>query len=139
MGMRAWRGRVVPIFVIAGQLVFLAGCSGLGRTDIAKPVGAELSSKLHPFVYYEQGSTLFLAVDVRAAQFIKEGEIYPVGLGLANFGRAPLTFGKEAFVVARCTPAMLIMKTAATDRTTSRKMAPTSVNPGLRFENLMGR
>lgn len=100
MDIRARGRRVVPILVVAGLLVSAAGCSRLTRTDIDKPIRTERpTAKLHPFVYYDQGSTLFLAVDVRAAQYIEEGEIFPLGVGLANFDRSPLIFAKESFVV----------------------------------------
>lgn len=60
----------------------------------------DLSPKLNPFVYYEDGRVLFIAVDGRAAQYHEAKEpFFPVGLGLANQSRTPLTFSRESFVL----------------------------------------
>ncbi len=98
--LESYRSRRFAIAALALPALLLSGCAGLERNDIAQPVdGTELSDKLQPYIYYEEGGTLFLAVDMRAAQYVKEGSIYPVGIGLANLGREKLTFLKEAFVI----------------------------------------
>ncbi len=58
-----------------------------------------LSPKLNPFVHFEEGRTLFIGVDGRAAQYVKDGGIFPLGLGLANMGSEALNFSVESFIL----------------------------------------
>ena len=60
---------------------------------------AEISPKLLPLAFYESGAELFTAVDGQAAQWVKEGEIVPLGLGLANLSKGSITFNRESFVL----------------------------------------
>lgn len=61
--------------------------------------GVQLSPKLTPFSYFEDGSTLFIAVDTRAARYIKDGAALPLIVGLANHSRTALTFTRESFTL----------------------------------------
>ena len=58
-----------------------------------------LSPKLAPFVNFEDGAILFIGVDVRAAQYVKDGAVFPLGIGLANHSKKPLTLSRESFVL----------------------------------------
>ena len=60
---------------------------------------AEVSPKLLPFVFYESGTELFIGVDGRAAQWVEEGEMVPLGLGLANLTQGSITLTREVFVL----------------------------------------
>jgi len=86
-------------------LVLLAALPG--GTGCLKPTGATTtpsgrplqSPKLNPFIYFEEGRALFIAVDGRAAQYTKSGTIFPLGLGLVNLGKTGLTFSAESFIL----------------------------------------
>ena len=100
------RYRLVPdrpfglaaLLLIAIVVAATSGC--LTQSKIA-PTRASvgLSPKLNPFVHFEDGAVLFIGVDGRAARYVKEGSIFPLGIGLANQSREPLTFTRESFVL----------------------------------------
>lgn len=75
--------------------------SGCARETMVSttPTGPALSPKLTPFMHFEDGNVAFVGVDGRAAQYVKEGEIFPLAIGLANRGMTPITFGREGFVL----------------------------------------
>jgi hypothetical protein len=90
-----------PLLALVVLLVAVAAtlsCAGKGTIQTT-PSGKSMSSKLTPFLYYEDGATLFLGVDARAAQYVKEGTIFPLGIALANQSKSPLTFSRENFVL----------------------------------------
>jgi len=76
-------------------------CLHSARIPTEHAPGEELSAKLTPFSYFEEGPILFLAVDTRAAQYVDadESELFPVGIGLANRSQRSLTFTRESFVL----------------------------------------
>jgi hypothetical protein len=84
---------VVVILVAA-----TVSCAGKGTIQTT-PSGKSLASKLTPFLYYEDGATMFLGVDTRASQYVKEGTIFPLGIALANQSKSQLTFSRENFVL----------------------------------------
>ncbi len=88
----------IPRTAILATLLGVAACAthfGPGGA----PGEADISPKLLPFVFYESGSELFTGVDGRAAQYVKDGEMVPLGLGLANLSMRSLTFTRESFVL----------------------------------------
>jgi hypothetical protein len=86
------------LFVVLVLVASAAGC--VGKSEIAvTPSGKVLSPKLTPFLHFEDGATMFIGVDGRAAQFVKEGTVFPLGIGLANQSDNPLTFSREGFVL----------------------------------------
>lgn len=94
-------GHRVPFQVVLAILAILliaVSCAyqGPGRrtSDLL-----QTSPKLNPFIYFEEGKALFVGVDVRAAQYVKEGSIFPLGLGLTNNSDASLTFKRENFTL----------------------------------------
>lgn len=91
---RLWAVLLMAVVVLSGSACVQSPMSRAGQ--ITKP---QLSPKLNPFVHFEDGTTLFLAVDVRAAQYIKKGGIFPLGIGLANQSRDALTFTRESFIL----------------------------------------
>jgi len=96
--------RPVAVLQTGALLAVLAllpstGCLRSERIEPATSTAPRLSSTLNPFVYYEQGATLFLAVDGRATQYVKEGEIMPLEIGLANLSNKSLTFDRESFIL----------------------------------------
>lgn len=83
--------------VLAAALLAGAGCI-TSPTIRTVEAGSEPSPKLNPFVYYEQGNTLFLGVDTRAAGYERRA-LLPIGLGSANLSRGPITLHRESFVL----------------------------------------
>ncbi len=75
-----------------------AGCGAL-RGGPAPASQVVTSPKLNPTVYFEDGETAFFGVDGRAAQYVKEGTLFPLGIGLANRSKGTLTFTRESFVL----------------------------------------
>lgn len=83
-------------------LLLAALAAGIGCATHTKPGPASpeaLSPKLNPLVYFEDGQVVFVGVDGRAAQYVKEGSLFPVGIGLANRSMGSLTFSRESFVL----------------------------------------
>jgi hypothetical protein len=91
---RASAGLAVALVLAA----LSTACAGKGEIAVT-PSGSRLSPKLTAFLYFEDGKTMFLGVDTRAAQYVKEGAIFPLGIGLANQSSEPLTFSREGFVL----------------------------------------
>ncbi|RMG46443.1 MAG: hypothetical protein D6718_05615 [Acidobacteria bacterium] len=92
--MSLWR-RWAGAGALAGAIVLWAGCT----TPAARPGALPVSPKLNPFVYYEDGRVLFIAVDGRAAQYQKHEPVFPLGIALANQSAGPLTFARESFTL----------------------------------------
>jgi len=89
-----------PLAAVLALCLALPACLSSQRLETAKPAGTVLSPKLSPFVYFEDGTTLFIGVDGRAAQYIKDDEkIFPLGVGLANQAKSSLTLSRESFVL----------------------------------------
>lgn len=88
---------------IACALVAVLIAAGIGCAAVrggAAPVSKAVTSpKLNPTVFFEDGETAFFGVDGRAAQYVKEGTLFPLGIGLANRSKGPLTFTRESFVL----------------------------------------
>lgn len=92
--------RLFAFSVAAGlAIVSATGCLQQNAAVSGKPLRTAESAKLGPFIHYQDGPTLFLGVDLRAAQYVKDDTIFPVGIGLANQSRSPLTFNLEAFTL----------------------------------------
>jgi hypothetical protein len=85
------------IALLLAAIAVTPGC--LRSSTIEAPQRTELSPKLTPFAYFTEGKVAFIGVDGRAAQYIKEQPIFPLGLGLANHGKGPLRFERESFVL----------------------------------------
>jgi len=85
--------------VILGSILLLApSCATIKSGSVAgAPLGA--SPKLNPTVFFEDGSVAFIGVDTRAAQYVKDGPLLPLGIGLANRSKGSLTFTRESFVL----------------------------------------
>ncbi|MBZ5640308.1 MAG: hypothetical protein LAO51_16300 [Acidobacteriia bacterium] len=91
----------LPIAVVLATLVLAVASGGCVErsTGPAPARVAELSPKLNPFVYFEDGAAVFIGVDGRAAQYIKSESIFPLGLCLANRTKRSLSFSRESFVL----------------------------------------
>ena len=90
---RAW-------WLLAAVAVVVSSWSCAGRNVIPRiPPPDEMSPKLNPFVYFEEGTTLFVGVDTRAARYVEDGTIFPLGLGLSNVWEKSLTVGREDIVL----------------------------------------
>ena len=93
------RCRPATTLVILLGLLTLTGCVQSSKIQTSEPSDVrELSPKLNPFVFFEDG-ILFLGVDSRAAQYVKKGEIFPLGIGLANQSKGTMRFNTESFVL----------------------------------------
>jgi len=90
--------RSIPVLCLAATLALAAGCAKQ-PIESATPAGVAMSPKLGPMIYFEQGAVLFVGADSRAAQYIKDESIFPVGLGLANTGKTAINFSRESFVL----------------------------------------
>jgi hypothetical protein len=77
-------------------LALLSGCAA-GSAGVSAS-GADPSSKLSPFAYYEDGD-LFIGVDTRAARYVEKGGIFPLGVGLANRTQQQERLGLESFSI----------------------------------------
>lgn len=86
---------LIPTF-LALTLALLAGCATGSR---ARSGESQLSAKLTPFMYYDEGSIAFIGVDTRAAQFVKDEPMFPLGLAIANKSGGSLTIKREAFTL----------------------------------------
>jgi len=86
------------LFVLVLLVLLATGCARqeMASTTPQKPV---LSPKLTPFMHFEDGNVAFVGVDVRAAQYVKRGDIFPLAIGLANRGMTSISFGRESFVL----------------------------------------
>lgn len=86
---------ILVLMVVTAVMV-----SCVGKTPLPVRAG-ELrpSPKLNPFIHFEEGNVMFLGVDGRAAQYIKDGEIFPLGLGITNNHGTPLTFRREKIIL----------------------------------------
>ena len=79
-------------------LPLAAGCAA--RPAAAPtPLAASPSQTLNPFVYFEDGGIAFVAVDGRAAQYVKDERIFPLGFSIANRTKGTLTLTRESFVL----------------------------------------
>lgn len=78
-------------------LLATAGCAMRSGPVAGSPAGS--SPKLNPTVYFEDGNLAFIGVDTRAAQYVKEGPLVPLGIGLANRSKGSLTFTRESFLL----------------------------------------
>ncbi|MDQ7005713.1 MAG: hypothetical protein Q9Q40_00620 [Acidobacteriota bacterium] len=76
-------------------LILLGACASTGshRPD------SHLSAKLTPFTYYDEGDLLFIGVDTRAAQYISDESIFPLGIALVNKTLKSMTIDRESFVL----------------------------------------
>jgi len=86
----------VAVLVLA---VVASGCSVKEPIQTTPSGKAGLSQKLNPFLYFEDGAVLFLGVDTRAAQYVKKGTMFPLGIALANQSRSTLSFSRESFTL----------------------------------------
>ncbi len=73
----------------------LAACASTGgyRPD------SQLSAKLTPFTYYDEGELLFIGADTRAAQYIRDESIFPLGVALVNKTLKSMTLNRESFLL----------------------------------------
>jgi hypothetical protein len=90
-------------FHLAGALAALiatlaAGCAARPASPEATRAAA-VSPTLNPFVYFEDGGVAFVGVDGRAAQYIKNEKIFPLGFAIANRTKGSLGFSRESFVL----------------------------------------
>ena len=98
------RGAILRIVGI-GSLVMatVGGIAATPETVSIEPSQAAQTSqpspRLNPFVHFENGSALFVGVDGRAASYVRSGEIFPLGIGLANQSKGSLSFNPESFVL----------------------------------------
>jgi hypothetical protein len=85
--------------VLFGSLALAAAsCAAIKSGPAAgAPLGG--SPKLNPTVFFEDGNVAFIGVDTRAAQYVKDGTLLPLGIGLANRSKGSLTFTRESFVL----------------------------------------
>jgi hypothetical protein len=90
--------RCTLVLCVAATLALAAGCAKQPIAS-ATPAGVTMSPKLGPMVYFEQGAVLFVGADSRAAQYMKDETMFPVGLGLANTGKEAINFSRESFVL----------------------------------------
>jgi hypothetical protein len=84
------------LFLLA--LPLAAGCAARPAVPQASRAAAP-SQTLNPFVYFEDGGMAFVAVDGRAAQYIKDERIFPLGFSIANRSKGTLTLTRESFVL----------------------------------------
>jgi hypothetical protein len=90
-------------FAGAGAVLVLAvlatGCSVKEPIQTTPSGTAGLAQKLTPFLYFEDGAVLFVGVDTRAAQYVKQGTMFPLGIALANQSKTSLSFSRESFTL----------------------------------------
>ncbi len=84
------------LFLLA--LPLAAGCAARPAAPQASRAAAP-SPTLNPFVYFEDGGMAFVAVDGRAAQYIEDERIFPLGFSIANRSKGKLTLTRESFVL----------------------------------------
>lgn len=89
------RSAAKAVWIAIGLAVVLVGCSSKKEPITAGT--APLSEKLNPFVFYEIGKVMFLAVDTRAASYVEDGAMFPLGLGISNLSQGSLTVKREQF------------------------------------------
>jgi hypothetical protein len=87
---------VATLFLLA--LPLAAGCAARPAVPQASRAAAP-SQALNPFVYFEDGGVAFVAVDGRAAQYIKDERIFPLGFSIANRSKGTLTLTRESFIL----------------------------------------
>jgi hypothetical protein len=92
------RRAAVAVVALALLALVSMGCAR-ERMVSTTPAGPDLSPKLTPFLYFEDGNVAFVGVDGRAAQYVKKGDIFPLAIGLANRGMTPISLGRESFVL----------------------------------------
>ena len=82
----------VPTFLLA----FSACASSAGRSpdDVER-----LSAKLTPFTYYDEGDLAFIGADTRAAGYIKDESMFPVGIAIVNKTLKSMTVSRESFTL----------------------------------------
>jgi len=84
--------RLIPALLAA---LLLAACASSGGH---RPT-SQLSPKLTPFTYYNEGDLLFIGADTRAAQYIRDESIFPLGIALVNKTLRPMTISRESFLL----------------------------------------
>ncbi len=84
--------------LLAVLLVSLfAACAAPARS---RPNDADwTSSTLSPFVYYDEGELMMIAVDTRAATMARGDRLFALGVAVANNDRKALTVDRESFAL----------------------------------------
>ena len=88
-------GRTSSLLALVVLLVWGAGCAGRSTVPAGEP--APPSRKLDATSYYEQGSALFLGVDVRAARVAGPDEFLPLFVVVQP--KADLSVTRESFTL----------------------------------------
>lgn len=91
------RYRLLTLIAASSLIVLLSACAG---TTGRSPASAEkLSAKLTPFTYYDEGDLAFIGADTRAAQYIKDESMFPVGIAIVNKTLKSMTISRESFTL----------------------------------------
>ncbi len=91
--------RTSVLVALVAAFLTIPGCLSSSTMTPPGSVTNVPSGNLNPFVYFEEGTALFVAVDTRAAQYIKKEGLFPLGLALANNAKSSLTFNRESFIL----------------------------------------
>lgn len=88
---------LLTLIAVSTVVLVLSACaSSAGRS----PADAEkLSAKLTPFTYYDEGDLAFIGADTRAAQYIKDESMFPVGIAIVNKTLKSMTISRESFTL----------------------------------------
>jgi len=90
------RVRTLLLFLVLPLLLLLPACAGAHKGSSST---SGLSSKLTPFTYYDEGKLLFIGADTRAAEYIKDESIFPLGIAVTNKTLGILTVDRESFTI----------------------------------------
>ena len=88
-------GLLALVLILA---VGVAGCAVSRPTTTASAAGGP-SPTLAPLVFYEEGSLVFLGVNVNLATFSLDDELIPVEIAIANKGLQKLTVTPEGITL----------------------------------------
>lgn len=95
----SWISPVLAAILVAAVVATLPGCASKDPVR-ASNSGQELSNKLTPFAFFEEGTDLFLAAEVRSAQYSKpDWKLLPILVGIANNSDKEVNFSRESFVL----------------------------------------
>jgi len=90
--------RPAAVLIAVAMVVCATGCAQKGRAA-AIPQEARLSPTFRPLAHFEDGQVAFVAVDGRAAQFVRDGKFVPLGFAIANRSKGTLTVLRESLVL----------------------------------------
>jgi len=92
--MKLMRSRFL-FLLVTFSVMAVTGCIKSQINTTPRDPGVTPSNTLSPTIYYEEGSLVFLAVDLNLSKYQLEADLIPVEIGIFNKGLQNLTVGPE--------------------------------------------